>query len=161
MKIPKVTFEKRAFELRKISQKELLDTINEYFIKAPSRSSPGDKEFVTGEVRFNDLTFNVKPIITDWWIRAFEISAYGTVMEGRIEIRFQTSVLRFIIPFAAYGMFLLIFFSQVWISIAWLTIPFLFLLFLFNFFLARKQYKKDRQNHLDFLEKILIAKCKK
>lgn len=154
MRTPKIVFETRTFELKKASAKEFLDALEEYFKNATIKTNPGDEGFVSGKENFNQRTFIVFPIISGLWNSSLMISSRGIVRDKDIKVDFQASALSFIIPCIFYLLFISVFISKAWISIVWLTMPALVVLMILNIVIARKQYEKGRQNHIDFLNKL-------
>ncbi|RAI92037.1 hypothetical protein [Algoriphagus yeomjeoni] len=157
MKTPKLTLETKTFDHKKASGKEFLDSMNEYFIKSPTNYNLGDRGFVNGHVNFKERTFYVSPIISDFWLRSFMITTQGIVTDTQIKVDFQTSAFSFLLPTIFYALFISVFFSKAWISIAWLTTPIMVVLLIINILRVRNQYRKDRQNHIDFLNRLNVS----
>jgi hypothetical protein len=130
--------------------------MNDYFIKAPTFSSPGDKEYASGHVDFKYRTFKVHPVVSEWSNRSFRIVVYGKVLKDSIVVNFGTPITSFVIPLIFYGILFRIFISENWESISYLTLPTLFIVVLLNFILARRSYRKDLRNRLEFLDKMIV-----
>jgi len=159
LKTPVLYFKEQTFELNNQTSDFLLNSLNQYFIKAPTLSSPGDKNFITGEVNSDQQTFIVHPIITGWGKRRFvRLFAYGKINNDKLKIKFGTPLPHLLPNLILFGLVISVLLSDSLIGFKLLTIPLMLVMILVNLITGRIYYKKDVRNHLEFLQKLLLLK---
>lgn len=147
-----ITLGKTIFELQKVSSGDFIQRVNEYLLKAPSNSSPGNPKFAHGEVDTPNECFVISPFFTGRQC-LFPVSSFGTIKndqnQSHIEIEFRSNL---------WGTLILICFF-IFGAITFWNVEGAQLLFIFfgipiliSVIFERRHYLRSIKRHLEFLK---------
>ena len=149
-----ITLGKTTFKLERTSSDEFIQRLNDYLLKAPSNSSPGDPEFAAGEVNILNKQFEIFPFFTGRRC-LFPVGSFGTIRqltnESLVDVTFKSK---------PWGLLILIGFFA-FIAITFWNVENAYILFIFfgiplglGAISERKYYLKSAKRQLEFLRKL-------
>lgn len=149
-----ITLGKTTFKLEQTSSEEFIQRLNEYILKAPSNSSPGNPEYAAGKVNIPKKQFEIFPFFSGRRC-LFYVGSCGTFRrlneETYVDVTFKSN---------PWGLLVLLGFFVFVTVTSWNIENAYILFFFFGIPLAlgaiseRKHYLKSTKRQLEFLRKL-------